>query len=360
MTDMKKSPYVIILAGGLGIKLWPQSRSFKPKQFLDLLGTGRTLLQMTFDRFISKYPLESFLVLTSKEYVSIVKEQLPELKEEQIIIEPIRRNTGAALALASYMLRKIDKEADVIVSPSDLVIFNEDAFFKAVSDALLAAQEGDKLLAIGIRPHSPDTNFRYIQYIEEKDVTAKKIKTFTENPDLALAQTFVDSGDFLWNSGTLVWKNRSIIQAFESYLPELSEVFEEGSAFYGTKDEEAFLRKAYSLIKNVSIDYGILEKSDNVYAIQGEFSCAILNAWQNLYDLKNKDDHQNVLESNALLYDTESCLIRSDSEKLIVVQGLKDYLVADSDKVLLICKLGEEGKYREFLKDAKDRGVDYM
>lgn len=360
MIAMKNQPYIVILAGGLGIKLWPQSRYSKPKQFLDLIGTGRTLLQMTFDRFVQLYSADRFMIVTSKRYFHLVKEQLPELKDSQIIVEPIRRNTGTSLALVSYVIKKLDAEATVIISPSDQLIVNETAFFKAIGEAIQASESHGRLVAIGIEPHSPDTSCGYIQYLEQPGQLAKKVKTFTEKPDIDLAATFVNSGDFLWNSGIFIWKNESIVQTIEKYLPELAEVFGEGIPFYGTVEEAAYLKKAYSLIKSVSINYGILQKSDNVYVVLGEFGWSDLGSWQNLYNLKSKDGSKNVPEGNTLLYDTENCFVKVNPEKLVVIQGLKNYLVSDNDNVLLICKLGEEDKFREFLKDAKEKGGDYI
>nr|MBI1230646.1 mannose-1-phosphate guanylyltransferase [Cytophagales bacterium] len=356
---MKNQTYIVILAGGLGIKLWPQSRFNKPKQFLDLMGTGRTLLQMTFDRFVQKFSEECFLIVTSKRYFHLVKEQLPELSDRQIIIEPIRRNTGASLALVSYIIKKLDPQATAIISPSDQLIVNESAFFLALQQAVDAAESGGKLLALGVQPHTPDISCGYIQYLEQPDEVAMKVKTFTEKPHYDLAETFVNSGDFLWNSGIFVWKNESILQTIEKHLPELAEIFEEGIPFYGTPEEAGFLKKAYGLIKSVTINYGILQKSDNVYVIQGGFGWSDLGSWKNLYDLKSKDDKKNVPHVNTLMYDTENCFVHVNPDKLVVLQGLKDYLISDNGNVLLICKLAEEDKFREFLKDAKEKGVDY-
>jgi mannose-1-phosphate guanylyltransferase len=357
---MKNETYIVILAGGLGIKLWPQSRYSKPKQFLDLIGTGRTLLQMTFDRFVQNFSPDRFLIVTSKRYFSLVKEQLPEIKDCQIIIEPIRRNTGASLALVSYVIKKLAPDAKVIVSPSDQLIINEKAFFIAIGEAIKASDDNGKLITIGVEPHSPDTSCGYIQYLEQPGKIAKKVKTFTEKPDLELAETFVNSGDFLWNSGIFIWKNQSIVQTIEHAVPELAEIFEEGIPFYGTPEEAAFLKKAYGQIKSVNINYGILQKSDNVYVVPGEFGWSDLGSWQNLYELKTKDGRKNVPEGNTLLYDTENCYVKVNSDKLVVIQGLKNYLVSDNGNVLLICKLGEEDKFREFLKDAKEKGGDYI
>lgn len=357
---MKQEPYIVILAGGLGIKFWPQSRYSKPKQFLDLLGIGRTLLQLTYDRFLSIYPKERFLVVTNKKYVDLVKEQLPDLTSHQILVEPLRRNTAVSIALASYKIKKLEPDAKVVVSPSDQLIFNEAAFNQSIDQALAAAELKSRLLTIGIRPNRPDTSYGYIQYVENSQTPEQKVKTFTEKPGIELAQTFMDSGDFVWNSGMFVWKNNSIITAFEKYLPELAEVFEEGSAYFCTPEEEEFLKKAYSLIKNISIDHAVLEKSNSVYVVLGDFGWSDLGSWQNLYEHKNKDKSKNVLEANALLYDSENCFVKVGDGKLVVVQGLKNYLISENENVLLICKLNEEDRFREFLTDAKKRGGEFL
>ncbi|MCC5939099.1 MAG: mannose-1-phosphate guanylyltransferase [Lunatimonas sp.] len=357
---MDRQPYIVILAGGLGVKLWPQSRHNKPKQFLDLLGTGRTLLQMTYDRYAVKFSKDRFLVVTSKKYSQLVQEQLPDLEEQQIISEPIRRNTAASLCLASYIIQQLDAEATVIVSPSDQVIFNEAAFFEVLDVALEASVLDHRLVTVGIQPHSPDTGFGYIQYIDGTPDRVKKVKTFTEKPDLALAQTFLESGDFLWNSGIFVWKNQSFIRALETHQPEMSEVFEEGDAYYGTSEEAGFLRKAYSMIKNVSVNAGVLVKSDAVYVVLGNFGWSDLGSWRTLYDFKNKTTFGNVTEGNALLFEAENCYVKSSPERLVVIQGLKDYLIADNENVLLICKLGDEHKFREFLNGAKEKGTEFL
>lgn len=349
----KKDTYIVILAGGVGIKFWPYSRNSKPKQFLDLLGTGKTLLQMTFERFRQLYETDRFLVVTNKKYAHLVRQQLPELSENQILMEPLRRNTAASIALASYKIKKMNPNAMVLISPSDQLIFNEHVFFQAIGKAFEGAENNNHLITLGIQPNRPDTSYGYIQYIDDDGVVVKKVKTFTEKPNEQLATTFVESGDFVWNSGMFIWKNQSIINAIEKYMPELAEAFEDGEAYFCTQNETEFLKKAYSLIKNISIDHGILEKSDSVYVVLGDFGWSDLGSWQNLYDVSNKDNHKNAISGNVLLYDTQNCYIHLPPEKLVVVQGLKDYLISESNNVLLICKLGEEDKFKEFVNDAK-------
>ncbi|SHN27254.1 mannose-1-phosphate guanylyltransferase [Cyclobacterium lianum] len=355
-----KDKYVVILAGGIGIKFWPVSRHHKPKQFLDLLGTGRTLLQMTFDRFKNIFEAYQFIVVTNKKYHGLVKEQLPEIPDHQILVEPLRRNTAASIALASYKIKKLNPNAKVLISPSDQLIFNEKAFFEALDLAMEGASQTGNLVTIGIRPNRADTSYGYIQYFHENGNPVKKVKTFTEKPDLSLANTFLESGDFVWNSGTFVWKNESIISAFEEYMPEMAEVFEEGEIYFCTAKEREFLNKAYSLIKNTSIDHGILERSDKVFMVLGDFGWSDLGSWQNLYDISEKDGEKNTIKGKALLYDTENCYIHLPQDKLVVIQGLTDYLISDSNNVLLICKLGEEEKFRNYVTDAKKIDEDYV
>ncbi|MEX2566919.1 MAG: mannose-1-phosphate guanylyltransferase [Cyclobacteriaceae bacterium] len=355
-----KDKYIVILAGGIGIKFWPYSRIKKPKQFLDLLGTGRTLLQMTYDRFKPYFEPYQFILVTNKQYHNLVKEQLPEIPESQVLVEPLRRNTAASIGLASYKIRKLNPNAQVLVTPSDQLIFNEPAFYQSIELAFKGAGKRGNLITVGIKPNRPETSFEYIQYFHEQEGAVKKVKTFTEKPDDQLAKTFLESGDFVWNTGTFIWKNESIIDAFEKYLPEFAEVFEEGEIYFCTEKEGDYLKKAYSMIKNISIDHGILEKSDEVFVVLGDFGWSDLGSWQNLYEISSKDSDQNTVNGEALLYDTQNCFIRLPPEKLVVVHGLKDYLISDNGNVLIICKLGDEEKFRQFVNDAKKINEAYI
>jgi mannose-1-phosphate guanylyltransferase len=357
---VKKERYIVILAGGIGIKFWPYSRLNKPKQFLDLLGTGRTLLQMTYDRFKAHFEPHQFILVTNKKYLHLVKDQLPEIPETQVLVEPLRRNTAASIALASFKIKKLNPNAKVLVSPSDQLIFNEPAFFKAIDHAFDGASITGNLVTIGVQPNRPDTSYGYIQYFHEQTQGVNKVKTFTEKPDFQLATTFLESGDFVWNSGTFIWKNESIIDAFENFLPEMAELFEEGEVYFCTEKENEFLKKAYSMMKNISIDHGILEKSNNVFVVLGDFGWSDLGTWQNLYEIGEKDKHQNSVNGKALLYNTQNCFIKMPPEKLVVIQGLSDYLISDSDNVLVICKLGDEDKFRQYVQDAKKIDEEYI
>ena len=360
MDFMMEKPYIVIMAGGIGSRFWPYSRNNRPKQFLDVLGTGRTLLQMTYDRFVKLSDKSLFYVVTNKNYFHLVKEQLPEIPENQILTEPLRRNTATCVAYACYKIAQLVPEAKIIVTPADHLIVQEVKFQEKINIALEGCEGGDKLITIGIKPNRPETGYGYIQYISEPGNPVKKVKTFTEKPNSKLAKMFVDSGDFVWNSGIFVWKVRSIINAFEKYMPDVAEVFEEGIAYYNKKEEEAFTQKAYSLVKNISIDHGIMEKSNEVYMVMGDFGWSDLGSWMSLYENKSKDDFNNVIDANALLYDTENCYIKVSHEKLVVIQGLENYLVNESENVLLICKLDSEKKFRAFVHDAKGKGESFV
>ncbi|WP_373496592.1 mannose-1-phosphate guanylyltransferase [Aquiflexum sp.] len=357
---MQKKPYIVIMAGGIGSRFWPYSRNGRPKQFLDILGTGRTLLQMTYDRFIKLSDKYMFYVVTFKEYLNIVQDQLPDVPAEQILTEPLRRNTATCVAYASYRIFQKDPEAKLIVTPADHLIIQEKSFYSTMEIALQAAELDDRLITLGIRPNRPETGYGYIQYISNHGNPVKKVKTFTEKPNIKLAKTFVESGDFVWNSGMFVWKANSIIKAFEKYMPDVAEAFEEGLTHFGKPDEEEFTRKAYSLVKNISIDYGIMEKADEVYTVLGDFGWSDLGSWLSLHETKEKDDLGNVVDANAVLYETKNCYVKVSPEKLVVIEGLENFLVTESENVLLICKLNGEKKFREFVSEAKKKGEDYV
>lgn len=348
------------MAGGIGSRFWPYSRNKKPKQFLDILGTGRTLLQMTYDRFEGITDPDRFLIVTNKHYFDLVKTQLPDVDESHILTEPLRRNTANCIAYASYKIAQKDKDAKIIVTPADHLILKEANFLEKIGLALQASNEDDRLITIGIHPNRPETGYGYIQYIDNENELAKKVKTFTEKPNIKLAKAFVESGEFVWNSGMFVWKVESIIKAFEKYMPEVAEAFEEGEAYYNTEKESEFIIKAYSLVKNISIDYGIMEKSNEVYVILGDFGWSDLGSWGGLHEIRSKDENNNVVEANALIYDSKSCFVKASPDKLLVVQGLENYLISDSDNVLLICQLDAEKKFKEFVNDARNKGENFV
>ncbi|MFK7952393.1 MAG: mannose-1-phosphate guanylyltransferase [Ekhidna sp.] len=350
---MSKNIYVVIMAGGSGTRFWPYSRDAKPKQFLDVVGTGRSLLQMTFDRFNEMTSADKIWVVSNDKYEGLIKDQLPELSDHQILLEPEKRNTAPCVAYAAYKIMKQDPNAVLVVTPSDHAIFKEKEFEKVISTAVESAEDSERLITIGIRPNRPETGYGYIQYLSEPGVEVKKVKTFTEKPEAELAQKFLDSGDFLWNSGIFVWSIDSIIKAFEKHDEEIAGLFAEGLNKYFTDEEKAFVNSAYSQCKSISIDYSILEKADNVFVVPGEFGWSDLGSWNALHELKDKDENENVIEGSAMTYSSKNNYIKGKKDKLIVVQGMEGYLVADFEDVLLVCKKEDSSIFRDFITDVK-------
>ncbi len=347
------------MAGGIGSRFWPYSRAERPKQFLDVLGTGRSLIQMTYDRFLNIASSDKIYIVTNARYRDLVKEQLPDLSDDQILLEPIGRNTSAAVGYPAFKIKQRDPEGVMIVAPSDHVVFKEKVFQENVNTAVKAAKGSEKLITLGIVPSRPETGYGYIQYHSSPLKKVKKVKTFTEKPELELAKKFVDSGDFVWNAGIFIWSIETITKAFHEYLKDMAVIFEEGAQKYYTDQEQAFIDKAYSQCKSISIDYGIMEKASDVYMVKGKFDWSDLGSWDSLHEIREKDDANNVIQGNALLYDTKNCLVKGPDDMLIVAQDLDGYLVTKSDNVILICKKDAEKKFREFLSDAKSKGEQF-
>jgi mannose-1-phosphate guanylyltransferase len=356
---MNKNNYVIIMAGGAGTRFWPFSRSNYPKQFHDVLGTGRTLLQQTADRFAKVCPPENIYVVTSAEYRDTVQTQLPQLTAQQILLEPVRRNTAPCIAYACYKIGLKNANANLVVAPADHIILKEEEFVKTIETALAATAKEDILVTLGIKPSRPDTGYGYIQYLPSRK-TVKKVKTFTEKPYLELAQKFLESGDYVWNAGIFVWNVKAITKNFEAHLGDMAELFEDGKDYYYTDAEEGFIQKVYSLCKNVSIDIGIMEKAQEVYVVLSDFGWSDLGTWKSLYDMSPKDENANVLDGNTMTYETKDCIIKTPKERLVVTYGLEGFIVAEYDNVLLICKKDEEQRVRDFVADAKNRGADFV
>jgi mannose-1-phosphate guanylyltransferase len=358
---MQKSQYAIIMAGGIGSRFWPFSRAKYPKQFHDVLGTGKSLLQQTVSRLESTVAHENIIVVTNQDYMGLVKEQLPFLNDHQILGEPVGRNTAPCIAYACYKIYQKNKQANVIVLPSDHIIREEKKFADTLKIALEATASSDLLVTLGIKPTRPDTGYGYIQFIEDKKQKIKKVKTFTEKPALDLAKVFLDSGDFLWNSGIFVWNVSSVLKAFAEYMPDMAETFSEGNGTYWTDGEKDFITKAYSQCRNISIDYGILEKAPNVYVVPSDFGWSDLGTWKSLYDNSDKNENGNVIDANAMTYETTNCIIKMPKDKLVVVEGLEDYIVAEYDGVLMICRKDREQRVKDFVADAKaNKGTKFI
>jgi len=350
-----KNNYCVIMAGGVGSRFWPVSRNDKPKQFLDFFGTGKSLLQMTFDRFLEIVPAENILIVSNILYKDLILEQLPGIKENQVLLEPMRRNTAPCIAYAINRIKAITNEANIIVAPSDHLILKEAAFIDSIKIGLDFVKNNDSLLTLGIKPSRPETGYGYIQ-IEDGDSDLRKVKTFTEKPNLELAKVFLESGEFFWNSGIFLWNLQTITAAFAKLLPEINSKFNSGKDVYNTKKENDFINEIYPSCQNISIDYGIMEKSENVNVLCAEFGWSDLGTWGSLYELSDKDENQNVtLKCHTQFYNSKNNIVTIPEGKLAVIEGLDGYIVAESDDVLLICKLEEEQKLRQIVNDVTVR-----
>jgi len=346
------------MAGGIGSRFWPLSRIARPKQFLDILGLGRTLIQQAYDRFSKIIPKENFIVVTSVNYKHLVLEQLPDLDEKQVLCEPLRRNTAPCVAYAAYKIKTKHPNANLVVAPSDHVILKEEEFIVQIKHGLEFAQENNALLTLGIKPCRAETGYGYIQVkkqIEFKNLeNLYKVKTFTEKPNAEMAQIFVDTGEFFWNSGIFIWSLQSIIDAFDEHLQNVSSLFEKGLKLYHTRDEKHFIKKTYSECQGISIDYGILEKAKNVYVLTADFGWSDLGTWSSLYESKEKDIEGNVISGdNILIYDSKNCIIDISDEKVAIIQGLDGYIIAESNDTLMICKKEDEDQIKKFVTDVR-------
>jgi mannose-1-phosphate guanylyltransferase len=352
---MDKNHYVAIMAGGIGSRFWPMSRTDFPKQFLDILNTGRTLIQSTFDRFAEFIPKENIYIVTAENYKPIVIEQLPELNPDNILTEPSRKNTAPCIAYISYKLMGLNPNANLICAPADHLITEKDAFKKVCLDALHFTSHIKALITLGIKPSNPNTGYGYIQF-EQFAVSDNvfKVKTFTEKPDKELAKTFVASGDFLWNAGIFVWQVKNIVQAFEKLLPEMHEVFDAEKQNFNTPAEQDAVDRIYPQCVNISIDYGIMEKADNVYVIPASFGWSDLGTWASAYDTLEKDYLENaVAGDNVVVIDAQRNMVHVKNEKLVLLQGLEDFVIVDTDDVLMICKKDKEQDIKQYVAEIK-------
>ena len=354
--------YCVIMCGGVGRRFWPFSRKEKPKQFLDFLGIGRSLLQLTYDRFAKIIPKDRIFISTNEAYVQLIHEQLPGVDDRMILAEPTKRNTAPCIAWASYHIRALNPNANIVVAPSDHLILKEEEFLNAIAKGLDFVAQSDKLLTLGIKPNRPETGYGYIQIAEQVSDNFYKVKTFTEKPELELAKVFVESREFYWNSGLFMWNVNSIIKAGELLLPELAAKLGPGEKVYGTPDEKQFINENFPSCPNVSIDFGIMEKANNVYVSLGDFGWSDLGTWSALYDLSPKDKDGNVtLKCNSMLYNSKNNIVTLPTGRLAVIDGLEGYLVAESGNVLLICRKDEEHAIRKYVNDAQIKlGEDYI
>lgn len=351
-----KHRYCVVMCGGIGTRFWPYSRTDMPKQFIDILGTGRTLLQMTVDRLLPLIPMENMLVVTNARYADLVKEQLPELDPSQILLEPDRRNTAPCIAWAAYHLAAKDPEATMIVTPSDHFITRERLFEAEVLRGFEFIEEHDALLTLGVNPTRPDTGYGYIQVGSPVTSDVSRVKTFTEKPDLELARVFVDSGEFLWNAGIFLWKASVIKEAIARWLPDLAAELDLGADCFGTPRENDFINAHFGLCPRISIDYGVMQKADNVCVERVEFGWSDLGTWGSVYDNSPKNRDSNVTQNcNVLTYDSTGNIFAVRDRKLVVASGLHGYIVADTGDVLMICPITAEQSIRQIVSDVESR-----
>lgn len=345
------------MAGGIGSRFWPVSTTRFPKQFHDILGTGETLIQQTFRRASKVSAPEQILVVTHKNYKQLVAEQLPNLPEENIILEPARRNTAPCITYAAHRINAKDPTAVMLVAPSDHLITNEDEYVRIVQHAAEEAAESRKLFTLGITPNRPDTGYGYIQFVnleEDPKNEVKRVKTFTEKPNTDLANQFLESGDFLWNSGIFIWSLPSFFDELKIHLPDLHATFEQEADKFGTEEEAEMIERVYPSCDNESIDYGLMEKSHHVYVIPSDFGWSDLGTWGSLHSHFDVDDKQNALQGEKIaIYNTENSVVRMPKNKVAVVEGLDGYIVVDQGDSLLICKRENEQLIKSFVNDIK-------
>ena len=361
---MNKNYYAIIMAGGIGSRFWPISRTSHPKQFLDILGTGKTLIQNTYDRFLKVCPKENIYVVTNENYTNLVKTQLPDMADQQILTEPVMRNTAPCIAYGCFKIESINPDAAIVVAPSDHLILDETAFVNTIEKSLQLATKKECLITLGIKPSRPDTGYGYIQYTDQVlSEDFYKVKTFTEKPTLEIATTFIQSGDFLWNAGIFVWSAKAILNAFSRYLPEMNEIFADARPVYNSDKEKSHIHKAYQQCTNISIDYGIMEKADNVFVLPSEFGWSDLGTWASIYQLAEKDYVGNAVipSEKVIMYDSSNCMVNVPGEKLVILQGLHDFIVVESNNTLLICPRDQEQNVKQVVADVKTKfGAKYI
>lgn len=359
---MNNNYYAVIMAGGIGSRFWPVSNQAFPKQFHDMLGTGQTLLQKTFSRLNKIIPSENIYILTNERYLEITLKQLPEVSEEKVVLEPAMRNTAPCILLSALKIKKENPDALMLVAPSDHWIEDETAFAEDVQSCFDAAQREDLLLTLGIEPTFPNTGFGYIESDKNDVSNIKEVKQFREKPDYKTAKQFLSAGNFLWNAGIFIWSAKSIIASFEKHLVEIHSLFSNGIAVLNTSEEKEFIENNYAAAENISIDYGILEKADNVFVKKATFDWNDLGTWGALHDKLEKDENNNtIVNAETYLSDSKNNMIFTDSTKLVVLDGVEDYIVVDNEDVLLIYPQKKEQEIKELLENVSDKfGKKYL
>lgn len=348
--SQKREIYCVIMAGGVGTRFWPKSRKSMPKQFLDILGTGKSFIRMTFERFNKTIPAENFLVVTNQHYKELVLQHIPELTAEQILCEPVGRNTAPCICYAASYLRSKCANSLMVVTPSDHYVANEEVFTQTIENCIDFIDTNDALMTIGINPTRPETGYGYIQMSNKELISP--VKCFTEKPNLEVAQAFIRSGEFLWNSGIFIWQTQAIIDAIKEHLPDMHALFE--PIAYGTESEERAIIDAFSQCRAISIDYGVMEKADNVFVHSGDFGWSDIGTWGSLYQQSRKDKYANAKpKEGCYTYDTRGSIISLPEGKVAIISGLRDYIIVDTDDVLMICPRTEEQNIKKYIDEVK-------
>jgi len=362
MTEKKnKNYYAILMAGGVGSRFWPVSTQDFPKQFHDMLGTGDTLIQKTFNRLATLIPKENIFILTNERYNDLVFEQLPEVTKRQVVLEPEMRNTAPCILYASLKIQKENKDAVMIVAPSDHWIEDEKAFANNVQQSFNFCENNNALMTLGITPTFPNTGYGYIEYDKTSEKDIKSVNQFREKPDYDTAKSFISQGNFLWNAGIFMWSVKSVVEAFQNNQPELFQLFEKGIPTYNTDFEDDFIRDNYGKAENISVDYALMEKSTNVFVLPATFDWNDLGTWGSLYDKLDKDENNNaVVNARTLTEDASGNMIRTKTDKVVVVDGLQDYIIVDKDEVLLIFPKTKEQDIKKVLQKVKTKFGDHL
>lgn len=354
--SMQKHNHLVIMAGGIGSRFWPMSTPDCPKQFIDVLGVGRTLLQLTFDRFKELVFPENVWVVTSDKYAQIVADQLPEIPSNNILKEPCRRNTAPCVAYVSWKIKATDPKANIVVTPSDHIVMDVKEFQRVILNCLSFTDETDAIVTLGMKPTRPETGYGYIQadlsFSSARNKELYRVDRFREKPDLATAQKFIQKNNFFWNAGIFVWKVSTIVNAFRVYQPAISKAFESLLSLYGTEGEQEAINKVYAECESISVDYAIMEKAEEIFVQPADFGWSDLGTWGSLHERSKKDLYNNVLiGDNIRVYETNNCIVHTTQEKKVVVQGLDGYIIAEKNGTLLICKLTEEQRIKNFSED---------
>ena len=353
----KRNNHLVIMAGGVGSRFWPMSTAARPKQFIDVLGTGKTLLQLTVERFGTLIDPKNIWVVTNRDYVSIVKEQLPDMPEDNILCEPCRRNTAPCIAYVSWRIKAQDPKANIVVTPSDHVEMNIQNFQRVIEQCMEFTSESDAIVTLGMKPTRPETGYGYIQAdlsaasLRNKEIF--RVDSFREKPDLETAQEYIKKNYYFWNAGIFIWNVSTIVNAFRIYQPKLSKIFEQLLPVYGTPEEQAAIDEQFPKCENISVDYAIMEKAEEIFVCPADFGWSDLGTWGSLLTQSKRDLYGNAcIGKDISLFETTNCIIHTTEEKKVVVQGLDGYIVAEKDNTLLICKLAEEQRIKQFQENS--------